>query len=268
MVKKRYKEAGGYLAATFAITWVIWLGAYAASTPACTLPLSTDWLVRLGTMVPSAAGLVMTRIYDGTEGVKALLRALIRCKASLVWWVYATALFPLILLVSSAVFLVAGGILPQAQFPPWFIPVAFLYILVFMGPLGEELGWRGFLLGRLIQRQRLVRAGGVLGIIWSAWHIPLFFIPGTIQFELAKMGFTLACAGYCIYTVCISLLIAVLYARTKGNLLLCMIFHTVCNLSLGIVPLILERSGAAVLLAVLILSTALIVKRNGEKRMG
>jgi len=37
-----------------------------------------------------------------------------------------------------------GGTLPQMQFSPWFIPIAFVYILIFMGPLGEEAGWRGF----------------------------------------------------------------------------------------------------------------------------
>ena len=260
MPEKRRREAAVYLAATFATTWIIWLGAYAASIPAYALPLSTDWLVRLGTAVPSLVGLILTYKYDGTQGSKALLRSLACRKASPAWWIYATVLFPLVLLVSSVIFAAAGGILPPAQFPLWFIPLAFLYILVCMGPLGEELGWRGFLLGRLITRRGLVQAGGLLGAIWSAWHIPLFFIPGTIQHELAKMGFALAAPGYFIYTLCISLLLAVLYDRTKGNLLLCVIFHTVCNLSLGTVPLILTPSGAAVLLAVLVLSTAFTVK--------
>lgn len=73
--------------------------------------------------------------------------------------------------------------------------------------------------------------------------------------------------GYFCYITCISLLIAVLYARMKGNLLLCVVFHTVCNLSLGVAPLILTKLGAAVLLAVLAAATAVAGKANeGEQK--
>jgi hypothetical protein len=42
-------------------------------------------------------------------------------------------------------------------------------------------------------------------------------------------------------------------------LLACILFHTICNLTLGIVPLILIKSGAVILLLFLI-TTAIIYK--------
>lgn len=39
--------------------------------------------------------------------------------------------------------------------------------------LGEELGWRGFLVPKLAEKLTFTRTALVSGIIWSAWHVPL-----------------------------------------------------------------------------------------------
>src|SRR5271157_5374625 len=39
--------------------------------------------------------------------------------------------------------------------------------------VGEELGWRGYLQGRLIQRLGLSKGIICLGLLWSFWHLPL-----------------------------------------------------------------------------------------------
>lgn len=41
--------------------------------------------------------------------------------------------------------------------------------------LGEELGWRGYLLPRLLGVGR-TRALVLVGLIWAAWHVPLIFL--------------------------------------------------------------------------------------------
>ncbi len=41
--------------------------------------------------------------------------------------------------------------------------------------LGEELGWRGYLLPRLLS-MGLRRALVLVGLIWAAWHMPLIFL--------------------------------------------------------------------------------------------
>jgi len=48
----------------------------------------------------------------------------------------------------------------------------FLIALLFVA-LGEEPGWRGFLLPRLQQRFAPLTADLVLGAIWALWHLPL-----------------------------------------------------------------------------------------------
>jgi uncharacterized protein len=39
--------------------------------------------------------------------------------------------------------------------------------------VGEELGWRGYLQGLLIQRLGLSKGIICLGLLWSVWHLPL-----------------------------------------------------------------------------------------------
>ena len=39
--------------------------------------------------------------------------------------------------------------------------------------LGEELGWRGFLVPKLAERFSFTQTAAISGIIWSSWHVPL-----------------------------------------------------------------------------------------------
>ena len=52
------------------------------------------------------------------------------------------------------------------------------YSTLLGGPLGEEPGWRGYALPRLEARLGPIRASALLDLVWFAWHLPLFLIPG------------------------------------------------------------------------------------------
>ncbi|NJD17715.1 MAG: CPBP family intramembrane metalloprotease, partial [Gemmatimonadetes bacterium] len=41
-------------------------------------------------------------------------------------------------------------------------------------PVFEELGWTGFATPRLLERHGVVAAGILMGLLWGAWHLPLF----------------------------------------------------------------------------------------------
>lgn len=40
------------------------------------------------------------------------------------------------------------------------------------GPIGEEGGWRGYLLPRLLESGGELRASLIIGVIWALWHLP------------------------------------------------------------------------------------------------
>lgn len=52
------------------------------------------------------------------------------------------------------------------------------YSTLLGGPLGEEPGWRGYALPRLEAALGPVRGTLVLGLLWTGWHLPLFWYPG------------------------------------------------------------------------------------------
>lgn len=49
------------------------------------------------------------------------------------------------------------------------------YSALLAGPLFEEPGWRGFALPRLEASFGPVRASLLLALLWTGWHLPLFF---------------------------------------------------------------------------------------------
>jgi membrane protease YdiL (CAAX protease family) len=43
--------------------------------------------------------------------------------------------------------------------------------MFFIGGIGEELGWQGFVFERLLGRWNALQAALILGVIWALWHI-------------------------------------------------------------------------------------------------
>jgi membrane protease YdiL (CAAX protease family) len=111
-------------------------------------------------------------------------------------------------------------------------PGALLWLMVFtffFGPLPEELGWRGYGLPRLQSKWRPLSASLLLGLVWNLWHLPLFFLPGTYQFELifASPRFWL----FAINLMSQSILMTALLNASNGATLTAILFHYMTNLT-------------------------------------
>jgi membrane protease YdiL (CAAX protease family) len=77
----------------------------------------------------------------------------------------------------------------QWQWRLFLILPVFLYVVILGGPLGEEFGWRGFALPHLEQRIHPAAAVILLGVVWGLWHLPLFWIEGTVQQQTPLAAF-------------------------------------------------------------------------------
>jgi membrane protease YdiL (CAAX protease family) len=94
-------------------------------------------------------------------------------------------------------------------------------ILFIGGPLGEEPGWRGFALPRLLARWNPIMASAILAVIWACWHLPLWWIPGAEGLPPFPM--------YIIGVAAITLVMTWLHLRSNGSVLLAMLFHASLN---------------------------------------
>lgn len=125
--------------------------------------------------------------------------------------------------------LALGGAMPGLERPAAFLanPLSLLPFLgwtLLFGPIPEELGWRGWVLDRLQTRYNALASSLILGVVWGAWHLPLFFIPETYQ--SAQMGSFLS---FVVGTVVYSVLMTWLYNNNARSTLSAILFHFMIN---------------------------------------
>jgi membrane protease YdiL (CAAX protease family) len=101
-------------------------------------------------------------------------------------------------------------------------PISALGLIVFVLVAGEEAGWRGFALPRLLPRFGPLGASIVIGTIWAVWHLPLFRMPGMPQFGSPFPPFIA-------YTIALSVILTFLASRTQGSVVIATAFHGAVN---------------------------------------
>jgi len=201
---------------TFALSWALW--SLVALVPVGT-PLRTA-LFLPGTFAPAIVALWL--------GGRSLLDRIFIWQLQARWYVFAIFYIAAVKLAAAVVLRLATGTWPAIEPGQWFAFVAGMLVSIPF-QAGEEIGWRGFALPRLTERIGLGAAALVLGVIWAAWHLPLFFIAGT---DTTGQSFPL----FLLSVTAISVALAWLYARTGGSLLLVMLMHAAANNTPHFVP--------------------------------
>lgn len=148
------------------------------------------------------------------------------------------------------------------------IPTVGLFGVVFQ-VLGEEIGWRGFLMKNLYKKMSFEKASMITGIVWAMFHYPLLIMGnynnGATPIWYALFFFTVAIMSA-------NTIINWLYIKS-GSLWTAIIFHTVHNSLLNdlnplientsITPYLLTEFGAALAISIFII--ALFFKRKVDE---
>jgi membrane protease YdiL (CAAX protease family) len=214
----RRRELLLFFAATFGVTWGIaallllipdvmtrWFGQFSTSSP----------LYFAAVYAPSGVAVVLTIFRHGWKRTLDLLATLVPQRSNVLYYVAVLSgglvLNRLALLLQGVI---TGEPTPWIDFSRWYLaPVLLLSTLAAdPGPLGEELGWRGYALPRLLAgRLSTLASAIVLGVIWGVWHLPAFFVAGTAQHDTG-MGIVWLILG----TIMSSVVMTWLYLRTKA----------------------------------------------------
>lgn len=226
---------------TFAISWSAWIPLALASRGVIGLAISPGLLKLVGTFGPSLAAVIVTGLSGHRAAVQRLLARLLIWRVSIVWYGFVL-LWPAVLsLTTTAIHLALGAPAPDWDNPPlrslyplppelaqiglWaLLPFVFVQQLVLSSPLGEEIGWRGYALPALHTRTSSLIASVVLGLIWSVWHLPLYFTSGD---PAAGTFFGWLPLGL----IPTTMLFSWVFSHTRGSLLLALLFHTAINVT-------------------------------------
>lgn len=231
-----------YLAVTFLITWTCWWTLVLLVRPGTTVyghPLLM-LLFALGGLGPTIAAYAAVLATPNQSPLGEFNLRLFRWRV--VWWWYVIALllpFALALAPLALAALIDPGLPASLVLRPWYMFFPLFLVMILGGGL-EELGWRGVAQPQMEQGIGRPAAAVLVGLIWSLWHLPLFFLPGVGQYGTNFFSFLIGVVGS-------ALILAWLNGRTQ-SILLCILFHaglnTVAALGLAIPS---GRSGPALL---------------------
>ncbi|MGB3336972.1 MAG: type II CAAX endopeptidase family protein [Devosia sp.] len=207
----RTKQIIIFVVLAYALSWWPWLFYMndPGSVDAPILPIG-----------PLIALITVAGIFGSWPALRDLLRKVTLWRVGWQW--YAVALvFPVVVTVAAVLLnmLFGASIVDSFSLPsaPQLI-VRFGFIFLWIG-LGEELGWRGFVLPRLLQGRSALVAALILGVIHAVWHWPLL----GVEYDFANI------LPWGISVFCFSIVICWIWLKTGGSVLMAMLMHASNN---------------------------------------
>lgn len=125
----------------------------------------------------------------------------------------------------------------------FFFTATYSFVLLLPSVLGEEMGWRGFLVPELAKFMSFNKVALTSGLIWSVWHWPMMF-KGFYGNDVTPLSYQL----FCFTLLIVSWAVIMAYLRFKTNSLwTAVVFHMSGNVFLQKVfaPLTTQHDGSA-----------------------
>lgn len=124
----------------------------------------------------------------------------------------------------------------------------------------EETGWRYILQSELNKKYGFMLSSTFTGLIWYAWHIPLFLIPGTHQYETFNVWM------YAVFVLGVAFFLGAIYT-ISNNVFLCVLCHTLINVGLEILISPFTWTGTIVTTVVMVLFSLAVVAVTGKRHL-
>ena len=223
---KTVKEAYVFLGLTLALSWFVFWGPLALlRIPAISFvsdvkgPAWASALFLVGGFVPSLVAVFLTWKKEGVPGLRLLGRRILQFKLGWRWYGYTL----LIVLAGMVGQLIINKLIGNTFNGIHFLAQLGIFLpLLVLGPLSEEIGWRGYALGRLQTKWNALTSALIVGLVWALWHLPLFMMVGSSYHELG-LPFISFLAGL----MANSVLYTWLYNNTKQSIWSAILLHWV-----------------------------------------
>jgi membrane protease YdiL (CAAX protease family) len=218
---------------TFVITWACWFSAPyfgdARNSDATFIAL-----MLIGLLTPFLTALYLTLTSKNDRLKRTFFNKLLNIR--LIIWSSIPLfliLFPASIIVSVLISTLFGLSLDQFTIAEEFsfsvggIPALLVLLLA---ACFEELGWRGYAVESLNASFNYFGATAIFGVLWSLWHLPMFFIPDSYQAELLQEDFIFV-VNFFVSIVPLAFIISWFCKKNSGSILGAILIHSVINLT-------------------------------------
>lgn len=188
----------------------------------------------VGGFTPSLVAIGMTWVTGGRAAVGSLLRRVVQVR---IGWRWYAILVGTVIVATAAQIAIMRALGQRFDLSRFVAQLGSLLPLIVLGPLSEELGWRGYALDRLQAKLSPLATSLIVGVAWGIWHLPLFFIPGSTQ---AESNFPFP--GFLVGVTALSIIFTWAHNNTGGSIWTAVFFHWVYTYSLEVTGTGVERS--------------------------
>jgi len=216
-----------YVLLAYLISWSWWVPLAVAGVK--TRP-GQGWPTHLpGLLGAAIAAILVTALAQGRVGLRGLAARAYRWRVPARWYLLIAGTAALLAL-APVVRSIRGAPLPSAVDYVTYsgvgvLPVVLTVIIVLVvNGFGEEIGWRGFLADRLLDRHGLVPAALIVAPVWALWHAPMFWYVE----NLAALGIA-GTSGWLLGLTAGSILLTWLYASSGRSIAVVSLWHTAFN---------------------------------------
>ena len=224
MTKPTNKFPIAYFLLAYFFTWSLQIPAALDSQKIISLGSAAQIFLLASIFGPFLAAFCLTYRENGSTGVRQLLRRGYDFRFD--WRVYLfVAVVPLS--ITFLAFQAVGGAVINRDI--LYLPAMFVLYFFLGGSFGEEFGWRGYALPRLLKIFNPLTATAILGVLWAAWHLPLFWIFGTSQSATPIWL-------YFIYVTALAFQYTWVFRRAGGSVFAALLLHTFTNITIEIFP--------------------------------
>jgi membrane protease YdiL (CAAX protease family) len=208
-------------------------------------------------LMPCITAFVLTAISEGKTGIKTLWRRFRNRNLSLKWLLVVLLTFPVFWLIVNLVY----RTLDHQDYPVFDLPnppwkLITMFITYFIYAMGEEFGWRGYVLPRLQARWSALTSSILVGLLWAGYHLGSYILTGS------HAGLTFW--EYAFRIILLSIMYTWIFNNTKGSVLAVVLFHAASNVHVFWTEFVLDNllPYFGVLLAMAILIVAIFGPKN------
>lgn len=187
-----------------------------------------------GMMAPAIIAIWMIRLSGSREMWNTFVNRL--CNLRLIKpgsFLPTLFIIPMALVISALISIAFGGDPSQLQFAEGFsfsVGMVPSLLVLILAAIFEEVGWRGYAMESLQKNKNYFYTTMIFAGLWAVWHLPLFFIQGTYQNEIANQNLFYA-FNFFVSIIPIAFIINWVWELNSRSILAVILFHFFINLA-------------------------------------